>query len=169
MDAQDQAKAERDREFILWAVRGDRDAAAMLDMLFYVAQLWDDLVDQDKPRPEADINRAFWTLLVELPQNEFYRRFERDLRPVLREGIGCWLEATDLERIAADYTRWKEMMPGQALARAYTLRTMCNMLATTCAYLVGGFDWMREVGRKLSANLSGLDGTFQDYMTEHGG
>jgi hypothetical protein len=163
MDAQDKAKAERDREFILWAVRGNREAAAMLDMLFYVAQLWDDLVDQDKPRPEADINRAFWLLLVELPQNDFYRQFDRELRPVLREGIGCWMEATDLER---------ETGPAdlrQALARAYTLRTMCNMLVTTCAYLVGGFEWMREVGRKMSANLSGLDGTFQEYIAEHGG
>lgn len=170
MDAQDQAKAARDREFVRWAVRGNQQAAAMLDMFFFVAQLLDDLVDRDRDRSDADVVWAFWLLLVELPQNEFYRAFERELRPVVREAVGCWLEATALEREAQGCSGdQRPLRARQALARAYTLRAMSNMLATTCAYLVGGYDWMREVGRALSANLSALDGSFQEYLNEHGG
>ena len=157
----EQDKIAADREFIAWACRGDQDACALLDVLGYVAHLWDDLVDRDRERAPEEITRAFWALLVDLPANPFWLAHAGQLIPVLREGINAWLDANQLEQ-RDDLT---------SRAQAYSLRTAYNQLLTTCAYLVGGFPWMRTVSMAIRDNRSLTDGTFREYLKalEQGG
>lgn len=140
MDDKEMAQATAQGELIRWALKGDEAAVAFCDALFYVFHLWDDLVDGDKQRSSAEINRAMWMALVELPQNPFFSRFKSELLPLLRSSITDWLDANDLE---------KQSLHCQQLA--FVLRNNFGAIVTQCAYIVGGYDWMREVAPAIRA------------------
>lgn len=152
-------KIKHDREFIAWATKKDARAMTLLDMLGDALHCWDDLVDNDNPElTTGDIDRVYWNLLIEIPQNEFYIEFQSEFIPVFRESVRTWWEANRLEQ---NY----EYDP-DALPMAYALRTMYNMILTTTAYLIGGVEWMREVSQAMHCDFSMKDGTFHDYVLE---
>lgn len=151
----EQEKNARDEKFIAWAVKGNRDAIEALKILGFVAHLWDDLVDGDRVRTAEEISRAFWMLLVDLPSNPFWRAVDGQMVPVLREGINAWLDANVLEKRKGDET---------AVVQAFTLRTAYNMLLTSAAYIVGGYEWMRTVSMAVRDDRSLTDGSFAEYV-----
>jgi len=63
---------------------GDRDALDLYERLVFIAHAWDDLVDQDK---HVDVGDLMANLLIYLPANPCYRRFEGELRALFMAGM----------------------------------------------------------------------------------
>lgn len=76
---------------------GNQDAYQFLKDVFYIAHLWDDLIDKD-PRTERDISAAFWLALVALPNNPFYVKYFQMLNPVLMIATQNWLASNTLAK-----------------------------------------------------------------------
>lgn len=100
-----------------------------------IAEVWDDLVDRDKPVDDDTINDLFVRLMFELPTNPFYAANAAYLRPLLMAGVNAWLDSTVLEK---EGTPW-------ATTWAYALRDWYMELVPACAFLIGGFEHMRRV------------------------
>lgn len=135
---------------IHWAMRENEDATRFCEQILFVAHLWDDLVDGDEAGTDR-INRAFWTALVDLPGNPFYQRHYAHLAPVIRRAAGDWMDANDLEK-GASHDR----------SLAFVLRDAVHGVIIEAAYLVGGYDWMREVSMVIRRKWH--DETLDEYV-----
>lgn len=142
--------------FLEWALQGNGDAIALCESLAFVAHLWDDVVDRDVALDEDRVNRAFWTALIDVPANPFYQRHQHRLAPVMRQIAVDWMEANQLEREG----RHERTI-------AFTLRSGINGFVVQCAYIVGGFDWMREVSRAVRRQWH--TETLDEYIAEQEG
>ncbi|MGB6105640.1 MAG: hypothetical protein WBF88_17495 [Pusillimonas sp.] len=125
-------RALRNQKLAQWI--GDPNAVAFLLDVFNVGEVWDDLIDQDKPVSADDINKAFYTALITLPGNPFYRAHMAQLAGVMVSGIHAWLDANKLEKGDANDK-----------AYAYVLRVWYMELITLVAQLLHGFDYVRSV------------------------
>jgi hypothetical protein len=137
-------------ELISWAVCGDADAAAFCMMVCSIAQLWDDLIDKDKPIDPEHINRGFWIALVELPRNRFYQRHFEDLNPLWMVTIQNWHAANYMEAGGTE----------AELEIAFIIRSACADIVIQAALLVGGYEWARKVTPTIHriSHAEGLDG-----------
>jgi len=126
---------EHKRKIIHKALRGHKDAIALIESLAFIARAWDDLIDRDKIILDDRINRAFWTALVEIPQNPFYQQYLFQITPLIRDYINSWLDANDMEKTAGEHNKHV----------AFVLRDLIGNIIMQCAYLIGGYDWMRTV------------------------
>lgn len=77
---------------------GDVEAARFIADLCYVAHVWDDLVDGDKSRTEAEINKCFQIALINIPANRFYQQHINNLLPILHVGALGYMAANSMER-----------------------------------------------------------------------
>lgn len=136
---------------VLEFLGGDVEAARFVDGLFFISQVWDDLVDRDREVDPEDVSRAFWLAMAELPANGFYARHRQELLPLVRMAMSDWLDATALER-------------GTAHERtvAFTLRDNLAAVVTGCAYLKGGYEWMRKVSPEIRRMIH--DETLGTYL-----
>ena len=114
------------------------EAVALCSDLFEISQVWDDLVDRDRPVDDETINRAFWRALVEVPSNPFYQRHFTTLQPLVQASIIDWLDANTLQAEG-----------GEKRAAAYVLRDSVGALVIHCARIIGGYDYMREVSAEI--------------------
>jgi hypothetical protein len=144
----------QDRENLLRWMRGNAQAVAFIEQLFYVCHLWDDLIDKDVRRTDEQINDAFWFALVELPLNPFYARHLAELHPVIISMIHEWHAANAMER----------GKDSDDLDIAFTLR--CNILSVVsqCAYLIGGREWAAQVA--VEVRRYGQRETLEKYKEE---
>uniref|UniRef100_A0A6M3LJC3 Uncharacterized protein n=1 Tax=viral metagenome TaxID=1070528 RepID=A0A6M3LJC3_9ZZZZ len=117
------------------ALQGNKDAIEFINHLSFIARAWDDIIDKDKGIDDDRINRAFWIALVEIPQNPFYQQYLFQLTPLLRDYINSWLDANNMEQGASDNNKHV----------AFVLRDLIGNIVMQCAYLIGGYDWMRTV------------------------
>lgn len=128
-----------DREFMLYAFKGNQAAVDYVCMVSRVADVWDNLIDKDAEVSEKDINDAFWIMAVSIPTNPFYRAHIDDLLPVTATGIINWMTANGLE--ASDEQRGIEI--------AHVIRYSIADVAVLTALLCGGRDWAVEIGPEL--------------------
>jgi hypothetical protein len=145
----DEETRRKERELYMKWTRGNKDAANFIEQFFYLCHLWDDLVDGDKKRSVEEINMAFWAALVLIPENPFYRQNWADLQPIIVAAINDWHTANALE----------EAPEGRDIA--YTLRCSIITIISHCAYLCGGYHWLREVGPEI--RRIGQRETLQEY------
>lgn len=124
-----------DFQVLAAAVKGDAEAVAFVKLVIMIAGVWDDIVDGDKQVSVAQVNGAFWACLIELPRNNFYRRHEGVLQPVMANGILSWWTANQLER--------GDLHDRQM---AHVMRYAAGDVACMCACIVGGPEWAAEVG-----------------------
>jgi len=80
--------------------------------------LWDDLIDKDSKIEDEDINDVFTFLMVDMPLNPFYVRYQRDIAPMMNTIILKWHTANVFEK-----------------EKEFVL----------CATLIGGREWGREM------------------------
>lgn len=73
---------------------GDADALDLYQRLVFIAHAWDDLIDQDRP---VNVNDLMINLMVYLPSNPAYRRFQEELRALIIVGIVGYLAANKIE------------------------------------------------------------------------
>lgn len=140
--------------YLAWALNNNAEAVSLCEQLVYVSHLWDDLIDGDVAVDAERVNRAMWTAIVDVPANPFYQRHYGQLAPVIRQSIIDWMDATTLER---------QDQHGQTIA--FVLRDGIQSVITTCAYLVGGYDWMREVTAEI--RRQGQFEPLSVYLAEH--
>lgn len=86
------------RSVVALALRGHEHAIAMVELLHFIAQIWDDLIDRDRAVPDAHVHRAFYAALIDLPRNPFYRTYSAELLPVMTTAILNWHAANGLRR-----------------------------------------------------------------------
>lgn len=129
--------AERNRKLLEW-FGGNVEAVEFLLLLSEITELWDDLIDRDKPVYDHQINAVFTKALVVLPQHPFYRKHTAYLSPLIMQAINAWMTANTFQ---------KGTKSERALA--YTLRNVDIMIAEAIVYLTCGWQRMREVSPEL--------------------
>ena len=97
-------------------------------------ELFDDLIDKDKPITDEHIIRVLFVVLTEMPVNPFFEKFKYQLIPVITTGINAWLDANTLEKGS----------PNDQVF-SYVLRDWYAELIAYVICLTRGRDYMRTV------------------------
>ena len=140
-------------EFIAHVLRGHHPAIAFAQKIFRVSQLVDDLFDGDEVS-QADKEWLFGFLLFEMHTDPFFHRHSVVLREALKTAYTCWLDANALEK-------------GDQHQRsiAFGLRSMTSEVLLTCADVVGGYAWRREVSVAVREHI--FEETLDEFHHEH--
>ena len=131
---------------------GDRDALDLYERLVYVAHAWDDLIDQDKP---VNVNELMANLLLYLPGNRCYRRFEPEIRALMLTAMVSY-QAANLMEQSGD---------AHKLELAHYLRYAVMGVAT---FLIGALNGI-ERGAEILAEAAPVmvPERLSDYVKEH--
>ena len=117
---------------------GDEQAIRFILDFSDACELFDDLIDRDKPLEDGHVTRVLWNLLTELPINPFFDTYKFQLIPVIVTGINAWLDANELE---------KGDRHDQAFS--FVLRDWYMELIALVIYLIHGRDYMRQVSLEI--------------------
>ncbi len=142
---------QKQRAKVIGFLRGNMDAVAFCELVFFISQVWDDLIDGDKPIDRENVNRAFWAALVSIPWNPFFARHANVLGPIMRAYIADWFAANDLEQ-GSEHDQ----------TVAFALRDAVGGVLVQCAYLVGGYEWMRRTAPDIRRLVH--DENLDDYL-----
>ena len=131
---------------------GDRDALDLYERLVYVAHAWDDLIDQDKL---VNVNELMANLLLYLPGNPCYRRFEHEIRALMLTAMVSY-QAANLMEQSGD---------AHKLELAHYLRYAVMGVAT---FLIGALNGI-ERGAEILAEAAPVmvPERLSDYVKEH--
>jgi len=146
----------KEHEFLQQVLKGHRSAVLFCELLFRISQVMDDIYDGDKEVSRRDFTEMMWEALVELPSNEFYMSNFAVLQPLVRSALNDWYDANELEHSGEH---------DQSIA--FILRDQLTGLVSQCAYLVGGYQWLRHVSAEVRRFFH--DETLVDYMNGLGG
>lgn len=131
---------------------GDRDALDLYERLVFVAHAWDDLIDQDKP---VNVNALMANLLLYLPGNRCYRRFEVEIRALMLSSMVGYQAANRMEQSG----------DGHKLELAHYLR---YAVANVAMFLMGALHGV-DRGAEILAEAAPLmiPERLADYLKEH--
>lgn len=146
----DAATVDKFRRFF----RCNEDAVALAMMVVRIADVWDDLIDQDCPVKPEDINEAFIFATCALPRNRFYRQHMDELLPVLELGVLNWLTANHLHATGER----------KALEIAHVIRHGIGDLFIHMARLIGGMQWGIEIAPEVKMLVQ--NDTFEEFLQE---
>ncbi|MEQ8504583.1 MAG: hypothetical protein RIB80_04605 [Rhodospirillales bacterium] len=91
-----QWRATRDAKLMEWLQ--DPHAVQFVVLFSDACELFDDLIDKDKPLEDGHVVRVLFGLLTEMPVNPFFDRWKAQLVPLIITGINAWLDANELEQ-----------------------------------------------------------------------
>lgn len=140
----------------LEAANGNAAALSYLSSIMACVELWDDLIDRDKPVSDSDINGLMVAMMVSLPSNEFFTLNKSYLLPLTVTCINAWMDSNELQK--SDDKRLRQS--------AWWLKQMGVELYAAVSYLTGGFSHMRTVSLKARSILMHED--FENFEMEHG-
>lgn len=122
-------------EALEYFLKGNAWAVSLALDLFFLSELIDDLADKDKERSTEDIKLGFRKLLVDFPQNRFYKQFEPQISTLIASTYLMWLDSTALEN-------------GNQEERfiCFHIRNTTVNIIHHFILLAGGPDWAQEVG-----------------------
>jgi hypothetical protein len=112
---------------------GDPQAIAFFIAFCDACELFDDVVDKDKPVEDAHATRVLFSLLTELPLNPFFEQWKRQIIPIIVTGINAWLDANELEKGSENDRVF-----------SYVLRDWYVELLAFVIYVTKGRDYMRS-------------------------
>jgi hypothetical protein len=121
----------RNQKLAEWV--GDPHAIAFILICSDACELFDDLIDKDKPLEETHVVRVLFSLFTELPVNPFFDAYKHQLIPVMITGINAWLDANALERGTENDKVF-----------AYVLRDWYMEIICFVIYLLRGRAYMRQ-------------------------
>ena len=122
------------KDFILHCLNGNHDAAQFCQDIFSISQIWDDLIDRDRPVCNDQINRMMWKAMIDIPRNPFLYQNSLALTQTLEIVMADWLDANELEK---GNDNDKNI--------AFVLRDSVGTIVIQCARIIGGYDWMHEI------------------------
>jgi hypothetical protein len=140
-------------EKISQVLRGYVPAVECFLLLRDILHFWDDLIDRDHALADAHIHESMFKVLISLPSNEFYRKYQDLLQPVLINAIANWRAANQFEGHGDN----------RALQLAFVIRSDYANILIQMAYIVGGHDWLMEVTPTIRAMWTEED--FEAYLT----
>jgi hypothetical protein len=130
-------------------LKGNEAAVKFMKDLAFCSQVLDDLVDKDKDVSAGTIENVFWLLLIDVPNNGFYRAHNQSLLPVMGQVLNDWfvansMEAKHVQLAPLPGAEPKVWLDDQLLRVSYVLRDSMAQLLTHCTLLIGGYAWMRQ-------------------------
>lgn len=128
-----------DIETLLYLLKGNKAALKLVLDIFYVGQLWDDLIDRDVDRGPDEINDAFIKAFRCIPQNEFYI----NLHPVFQQQLNGLIISAALQY--RDSTML-EMGDQNDRFQAFIIRNAVLSIIHYLISLMGGDEWIRDNG-----------------------
>jgi len=126
-------------EIIPASCNGNKSAEGYLRRVFFIVRLVDDLQDGDVAVSKEDITKAFFILIADLPNNDFYKKYADVLMGVHIVSFNAWQDANLWEKDKNDLKR----------IYAHVLRDYICELFALVAYLTGGRKLMREISLKV--------------------
>jgi hypothetical protein len=126
----------RDRKMMEWT--GDMNVIWFIRQFGDVCEVFDDLIDKDKPVTDADIARTLFVVLTELPLNPFFDKYKHQLVPIIVTGINAWLDANKLEKGSQNDRVF-----------SYVLRDWYAEIIAYCIYLCRGREYMQTVSMEV--------------------
>jgi len=126
----------RDTKLLEWT--GDTSAVWFIRQFGDICEVFDDLIDKDKPVTDADIARTLFVALTELPINPFFDKYKYQLIPIIVTGINAWLDANKLEKGSPNDR-----------AFSYVLRDWYAEVIAYVVYICRGRDYMRAVSMEV--------------------
>jgi hypothetical protein len=125
-------------DLMKFAAKGNKDALSYMHGIGNASRILDDLFDADYPVQPGQALSAFRWLLVESLQNRFVAEHAAVLAAYHASALSAWEEANYLEG-------------GGEVQRIYghVLRDWCLSIVPAVANLVGGYEHMRAVERRL--------------------
>jgi len=131
---------------------GNSDALDLYERLVFVAHAWDDLIDRDKP---VNVNALMANLLLYLPGNACYRRFEVEMRALFTAAAVGYQAANIMERSGDSHK----------LELAHYLRYAVIGVASFLIAVLNGL----EAGAQILADAAPhmVPERLADYLQEH--
>jgi hypothetical protein len=130
-----------DAEFLAHAFMENEAAIAFAKSIHDVSHAWDDLIDRDKEIGPNEIGRAFFNAMVAIPSNPFFQQHADALLPVMAASCFNYQIANEYEK-GGDRER-------QVIA--HVIRYSVADILVHVAFLVGGWDWVAQVGPEIRA------------------
>jgi len=137
---------------------GNKSAVEFIILLVEALHVWDDLIDHDKAVDDMSINDAFYSLLITIPNNVFYRENFSKLNPIIANAITNWHIANRMERKGDEYQK----------RIAYILRSTYVDVITQSATIIGGVEHGVYVGfqNRLFTHKETLEGYLANLEVE---
>jgi hypothetical protein len=157
MNEYDSPEWRNERDVFLAEIIKDSDALAFLGIMGEIAEIWDDLIDRDKPVSNHEINRAFWLAIVGLQANPFYAKHQAMLLPLMAAGMNAFMDSAEMEHGDT-----------QDRATAYVLRDAYLEVVSMVIGIAQGFEAMREHSAKVRRYLMVSHETFDQYIKDDG-
>jgi hypothetical protein len=142
----------RDRQLKEW-VGDDNAVRFVLDFTHFV-EIYDDLVDQDKPISVSDINSALFSVLCYMPSNPFFLQHRLTLTPLIFTTINAWADANEFQ---------KGTVSEKALA--YGLKASGVEVLLSIISITRGVEYMRSVSAEVRRIVMAHE-TFEKYLEE---
>lgn len=128
----------RNRNRETWMM-GNQEAIAFLAALGAYVEMWDDLIDKDKPVSDEMVNDTLGAALLHIACNPFVAANRAYLFPLLVQMISSYEDSEILCRDEDERCR----------NLAFHLRNYPLELYQACAFLVGGWEHLRRVGPEM--------------------
>lgn len=142
----------RDKKLREW-VQDDHAVSFFLDLSHFV-EVYDDLVDQDKPISASDINSALFSVLCYMPSNPFFLQHRLTLTPIIFTNINAWADANEFQR---------GTMSEKALA--YGLKGAGVEVLLSIISITRGVEYMRSISADVRRIVMAHE-TFEEYLEE---
>lgn len=147
-------RRETETEFLMRVLRGHSDAVRYCQVLFFVSQAWDDLVDNRDSVTTETINQAFRAALTVIPANPFFLEHAVRLTVLQDAAIVDWLDANTLAGTDELGTHI-----------AYVLRESVYSIVRHCAEIVGGSEWAQQVAPEIRRHI--FNEPYEVYRQEY--
>lgn len=141
-------------EFLATLFKSHTGAIGTVVAVLNVLALWSALERGASITPRA-LRVALWSLLVELPDNEFYRAHYAALNPIIAALALDLMAAGDLER---------EPDNERALTAAYAARQSWALLLHRCSLIVNGTELTTALAPKIRQFVTSQ--AFAEYAAE---
>jgi len=134
-------------------VRDENALSFFLDLSHFV-EIYDDLVDQDKPVSVADINSALFSVLCYMPSNPFFLQHRLTLTPLIFTSINAWADANEFQRGTVSEK-----------ALAYGLKGGGVEVLLSIISITRGVEYMRSISAEVRRIIMAHE-TFEEYLEE---
>ena len=133
---------------------GDEQALNFFLDLSHFVEIYDDLIDKDKPVSADDANQALFAVLCYMPSNPFFLKHRLTLTPVIFTSINAWADANDFQR---------GTLSEKALA--YGLKGGGIEVLLSIIAITRGVDYMRSVSAEIRRVFTAHE-PFEEYLKE---
>jgi hypothetical protein len=131
-------RVERNERMLGW-MNGNVYAREIALILADACEMWDDLIDQDKPVSPADADRVMVGVFVKLATNPLWQQSRVLLEPIIIVAINAWMDANELAN--REEEKLKQL--------AFHIRNYATEVTIMCAFIAGGWDHVRKVSAEM--------------------